>query len=418
MPDDARVFARLKLNNWRQFHHLEMDFHPRATLITGANATGKTTILALLARHFDWPRQWIGIPIRNPDGTFAFFLRLEDDERQDGWMTIGSLTYGGQVESSIRVPTAAPEGAAARYDLMFENQQPAPGLYLTSHRSVAGYAAVESIPTRFGNAQSVYNQFLNELRNRFSGVMSRKSPFAVFKESLISAAVFGEGSASVEADPVARDIWFGYQQVLAQILPDTLHFERLTVRAPEIIVHTGTGAYPLDESSGGLSALMELGWQIFLRSRDQERFLVLFDEPENHLHPELQRRIVPSLLEAFPGIQFIITTHSPFVVTSVPESNVFVLEYNNQQRVEARLLDQANKSASADETLRRVLGLQSTMPLWAEDRFGSILERYLAVGLSRDNVILLRNELVESGLDTAFPEAMVQAADFALRDES
>jgi len=53
---------------------------------------------------------------------------------------------------------------------------------------------------------------------------------------------------------------------------------------------------------------------------------VVIDEVELHLHPKWQRTILPSLLEAFPSCQFIVTTHSPQVIGSVPHENLLILE--------------------------------------------------------------------------------------------
>ncbi len=54
--------------------------------------------------------------------------------------------------------------------------------------------------------------------------------------------------------------------------------------------------------------------------------IVLIDEVEWHLHPAWQRTIIPNLRRTFPNIQFILTTHSPQVLSNVPRENVFVLE--------------------------------------------------------------------------------------------
>ena len=53
--------------------------------------------------------------------------------------------------------------------------------------------------------------------------------------------------------------------------------------------------------------------------------IVLVDEIDLHLHPEWQRRVIPTLANTFPNIQFIFTTHSPIVVGSVEWSNIHVL---------------------------------------------------------------------------------------------
>jgi predicted ATP-binding protein involved in virulence len=54
--------------------------------------------------------------------------------------------------------------------------------------------------------------------------------------------------------------------------------------------------------------------------------IVLIDEIEAHLHIELQKRVLPFLMTMFPRIQFIVTTHSPFIITSVSNAIVYDLE--------------------------------------------------------------------------------------------
>lgn len=54
--------------------------------------------------------------------------------------------------------------------------------------------------------------------------------------------------------------------------------------------------------------------------------IVLIDELELHLHPGWQRFIIPALEATFPNIQFIATTHSPQVLSSLKRENVFILE--------------------------------------------------------------------------------------------
>jgi predicted ATP-binding protein involved in virulence len=54
--------------------------------------------------------------------------------------------------------------------------------------------------------------------------------------------------------------------------------------------------------------------------------IVLIDEIELHLHPQWQRRIIPALTSTFPNCQFIVTTHSPQVLSEVEKENVFILE--------------------------------------------------------------------------------------------
>ena len=52
--------------------------------------------------------------------------------------------------------------------------------------------------------------------------------------------------------------------------------------------------------------------------------LLLIDEAENHLHPKWQKSFLNSILDFFPNLQIIVTTHSPFIVSSVENANIYV----------------------------------------------------------------------------------------------
>ena len=59
--------------------------------------------------------------------------------------------------------------------------------------------------------------------------------------------------------------------------------------------------------------------------------VVLIDELETHLHLEMQKKVLPSLTTLFPRLQFIISTHSPFVLSSI--ENVVIYDLENRTLV-------------------------------------------------------------------------------------
>ena len=86
------------------------------------------------------------------------------------------------------------------------------------------------------------------------------------------------------------------------------------------------------ELSDGYSAIIDIATELLLRmdahnakAYDLEG-IVLIDEIETHLHVSLQKKILPFLTSFFPKIQFIVTTHSPFVLSSIRNATICDLE--------------------------------------------------------------------------------------------
>ena len=89
--------------------------------------------------------------------------------------------------------------------------------------------------------------------------------------------------------------------------------------------------FNLNEMAAGYSAIFEIIFELLLRmenkpEKQNTEGIVLIDEPETHLHIDMQKEIMPILIELFPRIQFVVATHSPFILNSVANSVVYDLE--------------------------------------------------------------------------------------------
>ena len=100
------------------------------------------------------------------------------------------------------------------------------------------------------------------------------------------------------------------------------------------VVEDGSKRSPMTALADGYASLLDIVADIILKMQTPDQLtaaydkpgIVLIDEVETHLHLELQRLVMPILTSLFPKIQFIVTTHSPFVLSSVGNAVAFDLE--------------------------------------------------------------------------------------------
>jgi hypothetical protein len=104
----------------------------------------------------------------------------------------------------------------------------------------------------------------------------------------------------------------------------------------------GSGVFAGDLSHGTQATLLWI-WYLAIKMASFHEFkdgweergaILLIDEVENHLHPTWQRRVIPALLEHFPGLQIFATTHSPFVVAGRKSGQVHKLYKNDEGQIQ------------------------------------------------------------------------------------
>ena len=107
--------------------------------------------------------------------------------------------------------------------------------------------------------------------------------------------------------------------------------------APSRMVMTNSEGVDLqiDQLSGGykavLSVIADIAKRLPMANPDslnplEEKAVILIDELDLHLHPKWQKEIVADLKRTFPNSQFIVSTHSPFIVQSLDADELFDIE--------------------------------------------------------------------------------------------
>ena len=94
-------------------------------------------------------------------------------------------------------------------------------------------------------------------------------------------------------------------------------------------------SFKFTELSDGFVATLDIVADLILKMQPKSGLtsefnkpgIVLIDEVETHLHLQLQKVVLPMLTTLFPKIQFIVTTHSPFVLSSLSNATAYDLEH-------------------------------------------------------------------------------------------
>ncbi len=140
-----------------------------------------------------------------------------------------------------------------------------------------------------------------------------------------------EGDLQVER----LNAWFlKFEKDLRYLFEDesvSLRFDANKLRY--FITQKGRSEFSFKDLSSGYSAVFDIFGDLIVRaeylSRTPEELVgvVFIDEIDAHLHVSLQRKVLPFLIKSFPGVQFIVTTHSPFVLSSV--DNVLIYDMSS-----------------------------------------------------------------------------------------
>ena len=133
--------------------------------------------------------------------------------------------------------------------------------------------------------------------------------------------------------------WFDRFDSALQILLDeeSIHIEYNYKKYDFKIRQNGREPFSFNELSDGYSSVIYIVSDLILRmdknwlledkiSEYDYQGIVLIDELETHLHIELQKKIFPFLTKFFPKIQFIVTTHSPYILNSISNAKAYDLE--------------------------------------------------------------------------------------------
>lgn len=347
------------------------------TVLAGRNGSGKSTVLQALALALAGPR------------STGFIPSLAD------WMTNGETTAEVTAELSVSDPEAM-FGGEARVWMHFDrpvatdDHAPVePKFRGVGIDSVAEGARVDSVrPVPPGCFYAGYGPF------RHLGKSTARRPW----QSRISAIAQQIASLFDENLPLADAVDWLIEQHLLQLerrngagriikvvttllsdglLPDGYEVRR--VDSDGLWVHNADGEFPLREMSDGYRAVTALVVDIIrqmsraypdmkLRRRKGVPVLaypgvILIDEIDAHLHVSWQQKIGTWLKQHFPEIQFIVTSHSPYICQSADPGGLILLPRPGERRppqvIQQHLYQRVVYGSGDDAVLSELFGMET-----------------------------------------------------------
>lgn len=165
------------------------------------------------------------------------------------------------------------------------------------------------------------------------------------------------------------------QQAINHVLPSHTgwHTVEYSIEHDELVLnHDGHGKLKVSQLSDGIRNMLALVGDIAYRcyklnahlgeaAPQCTRGIVMIDEVDMHLHPSWQQTVLTDLMQAFPKLQFIVTTHSPQVLSTLPRENIRVLE-QTETGTFARIPDFSPLAHESGEALAKIMGTHREPP--------------------------------------------------------
>ena len=317
-----RYIHKIHINKIRHLQNIDIpienDTYPHL-ILTGKNGSGKTSVLEAVANHL---QNIANDPYKN-------FLSLEQNIKyyQDQ-LNNGSNNIEDEKWLENRKKQYASYFGEVKID--FYNIDDFISKYQKGNFIIAFYQA---------NRKVIISEPLNPTKPTIKEVWSTKEmatrEFLNFLSDLkIQEALARNEKLDHEADLI--NTWFvDFEKLLKKVFQDEALQLLFNYKDYSFQILTQGKTFKFTEMSDGFAAVLEIIIDLILKMQRkdtltrayQQEGIVLIDEVETHLHLELQRLVLPLLTQLFPNIQFIVTTHSPFVLNSIGNAVAFDLEH-------------------------------------------------------------------------------------------
>jgi len=331
--------TKLKLKNIGGFQDFELNFHENLTVLIGKNGAGKTTILKSIALLFDLVLDTFvnfsknNLPINDNIIRNVAIQKLPTHEARGLWLG-KSDNYHINIDLSIDGKTVSLKSDNIDTDDFSQTLQNL--LHNQQHLPLFVYYPAYNAPV--GNIEFSDLKLENHILAAYisacqEGVFDFNRFFAWFKwQENINREVGNNKKYEIVRQAIYKVISD------EQIIFNNLHITWQNNPDGDLCIEKNGTLLHINQLSAGEKMLMilvaDLARRLIIANPSNDNPLeqdgvILIDEIDLHLHPSWQRAIVPNLMDIFPNCQFILTTHSPQILSHVKPESIFIIKENS-----------------------------------------------------------------------------------------
>jgi predicted ATP-binding protein involved in virulence len=366
----------ISLKNFRGIEELHLPLEQNLTVIAAVNGGGKTTVLDALAMLLSW----LTARTKRDSGKGRYIKDVEIKNGAKHSLLSVQTSYGEWLIAKSRVGTGgiSMSNFTALQDIVchFRHQLESEN-YLPVFACYPVNRAVLEIPLRIKTRHefdplSVYDDFFTSSANFrlfFEWFRERED---IENENLRTNGILNNVDTPEFLDSQLQAV----RSALEKFLPE-YHDFRIKRQPLRMAVTKGDQELRIDSLSVGETCFIALIGDIARRlavANPKKKHplegegVILIDEIDLHLHPAWQRRAVTNLTKVFPNVQFVVTTHSPQILSEVAPDSIRLLYQDNKDT--KFTIPKQSIGLNSAEILQELMddpGINSTVPKRIEE---------------------------------------------------
>ena len=319
-----RYIKNIHINKVRHLRDINIPLEKKNyphLMITGKNGSGKTSLLNAIANHIERIANDTHKEFENYEKRIEYW---ENELKENPQNTLS-------IEQQLQYYKNQYELFFGEVTVAFEDVDNLIRKYQDGNFIIAFYEAHRTIK----KLQEPKNPTKPELQDKWGIKQASTQEFLKFLADLKIQEALARNE-KLEKDANQINEWFlTFEHLLGEIFQDKALKLAFNYKDYSFKILTKGKEFKFTELSDGFAAVLDIVVDLILKMQDKNQLIrayeregiVLVDEIETHLHLELQKVIMPLLTKIFPNIQFIVTTHSPFVLSSLSNAVAFDLEH-------------------------------------------------------------------------------------------